>query len=429
MTENDNTLVDKPFIGTLIEDIYSVGQFEDNHLYLIADENSSLAQKAIEVFNEYNAGMQEEDYYNEYEMEIIPTVELSNHPKIKECIEQYNDNMILQLSSSTGKGKRFIVAQAEENSLNETVMLMICEAERNTRDYVTEVLRSFATENTDEFRGLAMEAASSESFLAQYFANLTEDMMLPCYEMAASMSSIKERLDVEGVITHKQRMESYTHLLDNLKNYHKNKDPKIDAELDLVFISIDPATLKQFFLKQSPKLQEKFYNYINPRNLAETSTMDIEVCKMNSIDKNRKNDGYYRLFLKKDYESLMIHFNRKSGLVLYMIYLLDRKKNGDKVDTLNISQYKELFSKLYKIVYGVNGESIFSDMMKNFNADNKVQQKGLYTVLKSIRDDVGSACERMQEPAEPFLIHDISSHLSVLPKHIILPPEIMNLQC
>jgi hypothetical protein len=153
--------------------------------------------------------------------------------------------------------------------------------------------------------------------------------------------------------------------------------------------------------------------------------MDIVVCKMNAIDKNRKNDGYYRLFLKKDYESLMIHFSRKSGLILYLIYLLDRKKNGDKVDTLNISQYKELFSKLYKIVYGINGESIFTDMMKNFNADNEVQQKGLYTVLKSIRDDVGSTCERMQEPAEPFLIHDISSHLAVLPEHIILPPEIM----
>lgn len=425
MKENDNTPADIPCIGMLIEENYSVGQFGDNHLYLIADEDSSLAQKAVEVFNEYKLGMQKEDYYNEYELEIIPSVELKNHPKIQERIEQYNDNIVLQFSSPTVVGKKFLVAQTDESSLNETVMLMICEAERNTRNYITEVLKSFAAENADEFKNLAMGAASSESFLAQYFANLTEDMMLPCYEMAASLSSIKERLEVEGVITHKQRMESYMHLLDNLKNYHKNKDPKIDAELDLVFNSIDPATWKLFFLKQSPKLQEKLFNYINPINLAENSTMDIVVCKMNAIDKNRKNDGYYRLFLKKDYESLMIHFSRKSGLILYLIYLLDRKKNGDKVDTLNISQYKELFSKLYKIVYGINGESIFTDMMKNFNADNEVQQKGLYTVLKSIRDDVGSTCERMQEPAEPFLIHDISSHLAVLPEHIILPPEIM----
>lgn len=422
----DNTSVDMPCVGILIEEKYSVGQFEDNHLYLIADKDSQIAQKAIEVFEEYKVWMQNEDYYYEYELEIISSVELRNHPRINERIEQYNDNIVLQLSSPIGR-KKFLLAKTDEKSLIETIMLMIYEAERNARYCIKETLKSFAIENTDEFKTLAIEATSSKSFLAQYFANLTEDMVQPCFGMAASMSSIKERLDVEGVITHKQRMESYMHLLDNLKNYHKNKDPKIDAELDLVFNSIDPATWKLFFLKQSPRLQEKMFNYINPRHLAESSIVDIELCKMNSIDKNRKNDGYYRLFLKREYESLMIHFSRKSGFILYLIYLLDRKKNGDKVDTLNILQYKELFSNLYKIVYGINGESIFTDMMKNFNANNEVQQKGLYTVLKSIRDDVGSTCERMQEPAEPFLIHDISSHLAVLPKHIILPLEIMEL--
>lgn len=429
MKVNDNTPINKPCIGMLIEEKYSVGQFEDNHLYLIADEDSQIAHKATEVFKEYKVRMQKEDYYNEYELEIIPSAELKSHPKIQERLEQYNDNIVLQLSSPTVDGKRFLVAKADENSLIQTITLMIYEGECNARYYIKEVLKSFATENTDEFTYLAMRAASSKSFLAQYFANLTEDLIHPCFGMAASLSSIKDRLDVEGVITHKQRMESYMHLLDNLKNYHKNKDPKIDAELDLVFNSIDPATWKMFFLKQSPKLQEKMFNYVNPRHLAESSTMDIEVRKMNSIDKNRKNDGYYRLFLKREYESLMVHFSRKNGFILYLIYLLDRKKNGDKVDTLNISQYKELFSKLYQIVYGINGESVFTDMMKNFNANNEVQQKGLYTVLKSIRDDVGSTCERMQEPAEPFLIHDIASHLAVLPKHIILPPEIMEIQC
>lgn len=106
---------------------------------------------------------------------------------------------------------------------------------------------------------------------------------------------------------------------------------------------------------------------------------------------------------------------------------LDRKKKGDKVDTLNISQYKELFSKLYYIVYGITGEMLFTEMMKNYNVNSEVQQKSLYTVLKSIRDDVGSTCERMQEPAEPFLLHDIGSHLAVLPEHIMLPSEIMSL--
>lgn len=181
------------------------------------------------------------------------------------------------------------------------------------------------------------------------------------------------------------------------------------------------------FLKQSPKLQEKINNYINPQRMAEVSTMDLEVRRAKSVDVNRKNDGFYRLFLVRDEETLQVHFSRKNGYILYLIYLLDRKKNGDKVDTLNLTQYKELFGKLYHIVYGISGEKFFVDMMKHYNANNEVQQKGLYTVLKSIRDDVGSTCERMQEPAEPFLLRDIASHLAVLPQHIFLPPEIMTL--
>lgn len=217
----------------------------------------------------------------------------------------------------------------------------------------------------------------------------------------------------------------YSRFLDNLKIYYKTHDPKVAAELDFVISIIDPVTLRMLFLKQSPKLQEKINNYINPRRMAEVSTLDLEVRKVKKIDVNRKNDGYYRLFLVRDEEALQVHFSRKNGCILYLIYLLDRKKNGDKVDTLNLIQYKELFGKLYNIVYGINGEQFFIDMMKNYNANNEVQQKGLYTVLKSIRDDIGGTCERMQEPAEPFLLRDIASHLAVLPDHIKLPDEIM----
>ena len=80
------------------------------------------------------------------------------------------------------------------------------------------------------------------------------------------------------------------------------------------------------------------------------------------------------------------------------------------------------------MTYGsCDGETKFTNMVKNFNAEGEAQQKGLYNVLKLIRKDVGETCERMQEPAEPFLLQDTQAHLSVLPKHIILPEKIMAL--
>lgn len=317
----------------------------------------------------------------------------------------------------------------DSSSPENTVSFIIDDThdDRITDDILMAFVKQYMSDNPDELIEMLKEILRSKRFLSDYIASLTEGLMNTSCQMASSMSYIKERLDIKGVITHKQRLESYTNLLDNLKNYHKNPDPKIEAELDLVFNSIDPATWKMFFLKQSPKLQAKLNEYVNPGKLAEISKMQLVVRKVKSIDVHCKNDGFYRLFLVREYESLMVHFSRKNGFVLYMIYLLDRKINGDKADTLDLSKYKTLFGKLYNIIYGINGEIFFTEMMKSYNANNEVQQKGLYTALKSIRDDIGSTCDRMQEPSEPFILRDIASHLAVLPDRIILPDEIMAL--
>ena len=422
----DNAPIDKPCIGRLIEESCAAGQLADNCIYLIADSETDIAKRAVDIMEQYKQRMDSDDYYNAYELEVVHHVELKNHPKIKERVEQQGDNFLIQLPSyAEHKTKRFIVAHTDKNKLFENIGLMLYAAERIAKFDMAALLRSFVEEYTDEFIGLAKNAITDRRFQSNYLAGLAEQSMSPTFGMAASAASIKERLEIKGVITHKQRLEMYDRLLDNLKKYHKTHDPKIEAELDFIFSIIDPVTMRMFFLKQSPKLQEKMNNFVNPKRLAEASTMDLEIRWSEKIDKTRKNDGHYRLYLSRNDERLMVHFSRSVGFILYLIYLIDRKRNGDKADTLNIVQYKQLFGKLYKMTYGINGETIFTDMVKNFNAAGEMQQKGLYTVLKSIREDVGNTCERMQEPAEPFLLQDTTAHLAVLPKHIILPDEIM----
>ena len=422
----DNAPIDKPCIGKLIEESCTVGQFADNSIYLIADPETDMAKHVMDYMNQYKQQMDCDDYYYAYELEVVQHVELKNHAKIKECVEQGGDNFLIQLPMLSNDGKKqFIVAHTDDGRLFEDVGLMLYAAERVARQNAVNVLKSYVIEYPDEFVEIARNFVSNKRFIANYFANLADSIMHPTFGMAASTKSIKDRLDIDGIITHKHRMESFDHLLENLKAYRKNKDSRIDAELDVVFKSIDPATWKSFLLKQSPKLQEKVSCYVNPKRLAEASAMDLEIRWSEKIDKMRKNDGHYRLYLSRGDERLMVHFSRSAGFILYLIYLIDRKRNGDKVDTLNIVQYKQLFGRLYEMTYGINGETIFTDMVKNFNAAGEMQQKGLYVVLKSIREDVGNTCERMQEPAEPFLLQDTTAHLAVLPEHIILPDEIM----
>mgnify|MGYP007126584263 FL=1 len=424
----DNAPMNKPCIGELIEERCAVGQFADNCIYLIADPESDIAKQAVDIMEQFKQMADGDDYYNTYELEVVQNVELKNHPKIEERIEQHGDNFLIQLAShGLNEKKRFIVAKTDNNKLFENINLMIYAAERITKFDITALLRSFAEDNTDEFVELARNAITDRRFQSNYFAALSENTIHPIFGMASSTAKLKEQMEIKGVITHKQRMEMYDRLLDNLKKSHKKHDPKMEAEIEFIIKSIDPATLRMFFQRQSPKLQEKMSDFVNPKHLAEVSSMDLEIRRSEKIDKTRKTDGYYRLFLCRDDERLMVHFSRSAGFVLYLIYLMDRKKNGDKVDTLNIIQYKLLFGKLYEMTYGVNGEAVFTDMVKNFNAKGELQQKGLYTVLKSIREDVGNTCERMQEPAEPFLLQDTKAHLAVLPKHIILPEKIMAL--
>lgn len=427
MRITDNSPIDQPCIGVLIEEKCAVGQFADNGIYLIAEPESSLALAAMNAMEGFKQSMNKDDYFNEYELEVIPNVEFKNHPKLKERVDGHGDNILIQLFTPAMDGKRFIVAKTDEEEIFTNIGLMMYAAERVTKFNMVQTLKALVIENPDELVGLIKNAASSKKFWANYFAKIVDGFKHPVFGMAAPLSSIKERLNINGIITHQRQKESFDSMLENIHKLRKRPDPKAEAELDLVFNSVDPATWKKFFLSQSPKLQEKICGYINPYRLAQASTVDLEVCKANSADKNRKNDGRYRLYIRREEERLMVHFTRKAGFILYLIYLIDRKKNGDMVDTLNLTQYKQLFSKLYEMTYGISGETIFTDMIKNFNVNNEVQQKGLYIVLKSIRDDVGMACERMQEPADPFLLKDTTSHLTVLPEHIIIPPEIMSL--
>ena len=63
--------MDEPCIGKLIKENCSVGQFLDNCIYLIADEESSFAKKAVSLMEEYNAKIQEQNmvYFNDYDLE------------------------------------------------------------------------------------------------------------------------------------------------------------------------------------------------------------------------------------------------------------------------------------------------------------------------------------------------------------------------
>lgn len=423
----DNSPINNPCIGKLIEEKCAIGQLEDNCIYLLANPKSSIASKFMEADNWFQNMLEKDKYFNEYRLEVLESIELKNHPLVANEIEENNSNLILPLCVPECKGKKFLVSSTTEDKLIVNLSLMTYEAERNTQDSIVHCLREYALEDIDGFMSIAKEAFSTKQFLNAYIARLATKVMHPSFGMATSVTSIKEQLDIKGVITHQKRLEILNNLPEKLLKYRKTKDTKLGAEIDLFFINVDAMTWKQYFLRQSPKIQEKMFSFLNSQNQAQNSTMDLEVRYFPNIDKTRKNDGRYRLLMCKNPDTLAVHFSRKNSFIVYLIYLLDRKINGDKVDTLNLSQYKTLFCKLYEMTYGLKGESEFDNMIKRYNSKDEVQQKELSVVLHTMKMDIGTTCEKMEEPPEPFILKDSASHLTVLPKHIILPSEIIAL--
>ncbi len=410
-----------------MEEECAVGQFADNCIYLIADPESDMARRAVRAMEMYTQQMDSDDYYNDYTLEVVADVELKNHPRIKERVEQHADNFLIQLAKRSSGKRRFIVARTDLSRLFPDIGLMIYAAERVAKLEITALLQSLVEEEDCCLTDLVELVIEDPRFKSRYFEEQSKLLAYPSFGMCVkgAVAARYRGPEEEKRITHKKRLEMYDRLPENLRKYHKTHDPRIKEELYFIFSIIDPSTLRRFFLKQSPRLQEKINNFINPKRQAEASMMNVEIRKFDHIDKVKKTRGFYRVFMNKDEDRLMVDFSRRAGFVLYLMYLVDRKKNGDNVDTLDLGKYKQLFGELFRMTYGYSGESVFNDMIENSN--DKAQQKGLYYVMQSIRHDVGQTCERMEEPAEPFLLRDTSAHLAVLPRHIIIPDEIMEI--
>lgn len=233
--------------------------------------------------------------------------------------------------------------------------------------------------------------------------------------------------------TYRQQVDRQQQFLANMKTYQKTGSAKAAEDIDAFLDSLDASTIRRALAKLSPSLLERFNRYVNPIELAQLSTMNLEVRYVHSVtgtrkgNRNAKNDGKYRLYMVRGDNELEVHFQRSHGFVIYLIYLLDRRLHGDDVDTMNLKHCKALFCRLYEMVYGLSGESYFDQMMRELNAQQKVKQKGIYQILAKTRDDIIAACETMHEAAEPFILRNISSHLAVLPRHIILPKEMLEL--
>lgn len=79
----DNSLINEPCMGKLIEEKCAIRQLEDNCIYLLADPKSTIVAKFMEAESWIQNKLAKEEYFNEYGLDVLESIELKTVPLLQ----------------------------------------------------------------------------------------------------------------------------------------------------------------------------------------------------------------------------------------------------------------------------------------------------------------------------------------------------------
>lgn len=425
----DNSPIDVPAVGRLVKEQYAVGQFADCCLYALPSNRGAMVEKAKEVFDGWIKTMGAEKLLNKYDFEELGKMPvLDNHPTLSMAIEDEKCQFLMPIYAPSKEEKQYLLLKTEEGKLYSDIAMILYTSERISKNSMNELLKDFALDTPEVFCEGVKEVAKSEKFWKNYFVSIASDMFHPTFGMRASLSKIREVLKIDGIITHQKKSAMIDRMMENINKFRRNKDKQAEAELNYVLSSMDIESLKQVLTKMSKKQLETFCKTTNPKILAQESRMTLEIKYIGEIDPNWRADGNYRLFLRKDFDKVQVHFGRREAFVLYLIYIID-KQERDKVDSLNIEDCRSKFNTLYQAVYDQDEGNVRFDKLigRGKDEDGNYMPAQIKHCYSDIRMAVSDGCEKLRELPAPFILADANDHLYVHKDKILVPRNLNDL--
>lgn len=423
----DSSPIDVPTIGRLVKEEHAVGQFADCCLYAFPSNERAFTEESRNVFEELIQSMGDNHLINLYDFEALDKMPvLNNHTELDNAIREEQCQFIMSLHTPSLTNKQFLLLKTEEQKLYSDFAMILYTSERISKHSFYDLLKDFAMDTPEAFCD-GMKAVVDSKFWQNYYVSLASSLHHPTFGMRPSLPKIREALKIDGIITHQKKGEMIDRMMDNINKFRRNKDKQAEAELNFVLSSLDIESLKTVLTKMSKKQLETFCKTTNPKVLAETSTMKLEIRYVGKIDRVLKADGKYRLFLHKGYDQIQVHFGRREAFVLYLIYIIDRHEH-ENVDTLKIESLKSQFKNLYETVYGMgDAELRFDRMVKHTDGKGNPQQAQIKHCYSDIRMAISDGCEKLRELPAPFILADANDHLYVLKSNISVPQDLIDL--
>lgn len=221
------------------------------------------------------------------------------------------------------------------------------------------------------------------------------------------------------------QMSSAEEFVEYCRKARKKNDPDFIQNLSRMMEPVSMAGIIRFITGLPARQQKEFFeNCLDRKGLAVRSEIKVEIRRFNATDPKKRNDGMYRIFLKKHgQEPRLLHFAMKNHTVLYVMYLIDRKRRGDAAESIDFWKNKESFIDLYLRVYGdivSEGEAAAEYRYLTNRPEPPVNNcfKGINRVVKM-------TVQEFDESFTPFRVVK-TGHLAVLPENIIIPEELQS---
>ena len=419
----DNSPIEVPTVGRIVTETYEVEQLKDCHLHLLPSNNNAFADKANEVFKMLIDRMGIGQLLNEYQFESLhEELKFDNQPDLCKAIKEDKSNFIMPLYTPSKSEKQYLIVSSEEKDLFTHIPLMIYTSERVSKYSIMEQMKWYGQDNPKEICDFINEEVDTDAFWKRYATASTSNMIHPTFGMAVSKAALKEKLGIEGKITHLDKL----HMMDRIEeNFVKSRRNELaDAEVMVILSSLDVHSLKKFATTLNKNQRSKLADIANVKKVAENASTWLEVRYVGKIESGHRTKGRYRLYITDGKKDELVEFDSSDSFLIYLLFMID-KVLKDEVDTLDFDKYKDLFVKLSWEVYRFcDGEDRFKKITKGRDDKGNAREKRLSDCLGDIKISISDACNKLGALPSPYIIEDADEHLYVSKNDIMLPDEL-----
>lgn len=421
----DNSPIDKPAVGRIVTLKEAIGGMVDCCLYLLPN-NEALALDVENTLGFFTGAEQKETCLNVYDVEALEDMDaFEGQAELLGAICNEEANLVMPLKTPHSSYKQYLVAKVDKDDVITKVSLMLYTSERISKHSYGEVLRQYAMEDLEVFCD-TLETRFDNLRLSQGLSGTFSSIT---FGAAKGIAPTSGGVLLPRDVSFRKKTEMLERMKENIKKLRKNRDPQAAAELNYLLDGLDKESLLAI-LTALPKQQlESFYKTANPRLIAEKSKMKLEVRHVGELDYKYRTNGYYRLFLMKDFDQIQVHFKYKESFIVYLIYLID-KLQKDQVDSLSIKDYKSQFLSLYNASYDESLDDVltrFNELFRSVDKNGDLRQAQLKHCYSDIRISISAACSKLDELPAPYILQNYHDHLFVQKENIIVEKKLINL--